>query len=206
MAIANLKVWLDQPLGPKALARCLWLRQMLLPPPARFLEVGMGHWQASEIASGDFDADTSDFHSDGWGNAGVDANLSFIEQARATRPHDSVHLCDVANSRLPFVDNLYHSVVCSETLEHIDKHRWPFALTECWRVAINQLLITVPFRRQTVNNPTQGKMRYSWDYHKWEPSPQDAEQLITCTLHPVLLVTKHIASFTCIQAVKKHWW
>lgn len=190
---------------------------MVLPPPATVLEIGMGDgFQSMEYATGDLDANTWDIHSDGSGNAGVDANAAHVKVAANVRPLDDVYVCDIGTQTLPFESNSFNTVMCPEVLEHITKHQWPHALGECWRVAINQLLITVPYRRRTVDDPEHGEMDYEWDWHRWEPTAHDLLLMADLVLGLAIpersirqlgVHDEHPThSFNCCQIIKKLWW
>ncbi len=192
-----------------AAARYLWLRHMLLPPPATFLEIGIGYWQASECASGDLDPETCDMHCDGYGNAGVEGNPEHAVIAAGIRPNDRVVTLDIGTDPLPFHTSSYATVMCPEVLEHLDREQWDFAVAECWRVAARQLLITIPYVAETQIDPPFDRLDFpQWDRHRWLPCPEDMLAVLHDACPDAVGETCRVVAghFLCAQIVKRAWW
>ena len=180
---------------------------MLLPPPARFLEVGSAHWQAANFASGEYDCDTGRIGGAGYGNAGVDINPNHLDDSRDDRPRDSSYLCDVGKDILPFCDDAWATVMAPEVLEHIAIDWWGHALSEIWRVTRNQVLITIPHvpEDHRVDNPELGDLDYIWDNHLFEPSVDSLSEMLTEHCPGATIHIELVSTFLCAQAIKRGW-
>jgi ubiquinone/menaquinone biosynthesis C-methylase UbiE len=76
---------------------------------------------------------------------GVDLSDVSLERARERNPDADIRKADICS--LPFDDELFEIVICSEVLEHIDNYRK--AISEIVRVAKSggRIIITVPNER-----------------------------------------------------------
>lgn len=73
---------------------------------------------------------------------GVDISETAIAQAKWLFPGAHFRVHDAENQPLPFGDNSFDTVVCSETLEHLTRH--DLILSELRRVCRGYMVITVP--------------------------------------------------------------
>lgn len=92
----------------------------------------------------------------GW-YTGIDISEAAIAQARKLFPGAHFHVLDVEHNKLPFSDNEFETVVCSETLEHLADHS--IILPELKRVSKVYIVITVPY-----NMAGCGHVYPNWTY------------------------------------------
>lgn len=131
------------PHGRYHTVRLLWFRKYALPPPARTLDVGCGHFQLLEMVDGDAGEDLI-FHCDGHGCVGLDVNKEYYEEACRVRPNDELLYCDVGVDRFPVDDDAFENVICGEIIEHLPLEQWPHFLNECLRATKYQILVSAP--------------------------------------------------------------
>jgi len=79
---------------------------------------------------------------------GIDIAVKRCRNARKNVPDTEVIVADARS--LPFIDETFGTIVCSETLEHIPKYQK--AISEAHRVLkiAGQYIVTVPFRQTPV--------------------------------------------------------
>jgi ubiquinone/menaquinone biosynthesis C-methylase UbiE len=83
-----------------------------------------------------FDGEQMDLH-------GIDISSSFINKARTKAPDAKFKVGSLEH--LPYKDNQFDVVLCSETLEHVIDY--PKALSEICRVSKKYVVISVPIEK-----------------------------------------------------------
>ena len=81
---------------------------------------------------------------------GIDISPMAIEIGRMLFPGAKFHVGDVENNPLPFSNDSFSTVVCTELLEHI--HRHDIIVPELVRVAQEYIVITVPINMRGVGH------------------------------------------------------
>lgn len=81
---------------------------------------------------------------------GIDISPKAIEIGNKLFPGAKFHVGDVENDPLPFPDDSFRTVVCTEVLEHIQRH--DIIVPELVRVAQEFIVITVPTDMQGVGH------------------------------------------------------
>lgn len=74
---------------------------------------------------------------------GIDISSSFIERAKQKDPNGDYEVASL--EKIPFKDNQFDIVLCSETLEHVLDY--PKALSEVCRVSKKYIIISVPIEK-----------------------------------------------------------
>ena len=107
---------------------CRWITQLA---PASLLDVGCGEGMYCRWFTRNSEIERV---------VGVDLSEGRLERARRAAPDAEFHRCDGA--ALPFADDSFDLVMCSEVIEHVPD---PFAMAaELARVSSRYVLISVP--------------------------------------------------------------
>ena len=196
-----------------SVGRFLWFRKHALPPPATLLDVGCGHIQLAASTFGEYRPDAM-FSVDEDVKSyvlGVEGNSDFVSQVRqhfGLSP--KIINCIIGQEHIPLGDNSFNTVQCGETMEHIPKENWHYALSELWRVTKNVLLISIP------DDP--GELHpddFALESHSYAPDIEELTDWIqkVCTPDKGILVQKiiHVTEprplgFRYVRAIKQRWW
>jgi len=192
--------------------RYLWFRGKALPPPATLLDVGCGHFQLACVVYGDI-VEASCFVLPETVYSlfkGVDANEQYIREVKERYDLDVIH-CAVGREPIPLGTSCWNNVIAGEVFEHIPKGWWSFALQECFRVAKNQVLISIPAQDSGVRDGFDDDPLE----HSYEPTLEQFRQEITDALPGVryeVETLRHVPEkftvrgFHYAQIVKEPWW
>jgi len=164
------------PMGRRTVVRYLWFRKYALPPPARTLDVGCGHFQLLEMTDGEAGEDLC-FHHDGHDCVGLEKNRDYFEEASKVRPNDRLLYCDVGVDRFPVEDDSFENVICGEIIEHLPLEQWPHFLAECFRVTKYQVLISTPAWHTDRDHTLPFNPASPFD-HRFEPSWDSFRRII----------------------------
>ena len=83
------------------------------------------------------------FPNEGW-YTGVDISDKAVELGKMLFPAANFYQCDAEHEKLPFPDRSFDTVVCSEFIEHVERH--DLVLKELVRVSREYIVLTVPTR------------------------------------------------------------
>ncbi|MEA1894780.1 MAG: class I SAM-dependent methyltransferase [Euryarchaeota archaeon] len=73
---------------------------------------------------------------------GVDIFKPYLKEAKKNKTHSEYVLCDIRN--LPFKENTFETVLCTEVIEHLDKDDAMKLIKEMEKIAQKQVIITTP--------------------------------------------------------------
>lgn len=145
---------LDTLQKPEHQARIQWLR-FHIPSKSTVLDVGCNWGYVANLIGAD---------------TGLDINTENIDKAMREFPHIHFIQGDITQ-QWQFFDKQYDVVVMSEVLEHIDRFKVEFVLSEALRIARKKILITLPWR-------SDDKCAFCFK-HKWIPTAESIGTIIT---------------------------
>lgn len=96
------------------------------------------------------------------GKTGIDINLWVIQQNRVLYPNFFWVHGDVTK-KLPFKDNEFDMVLCTEILEHVPFEQASKVIMEALRVAKNKVIITIP----NATIPNYNRKYVEAEHHQW---------------------------------------